>query len=101
MKKGDGETFDIFIDEDCEGDHKVSKKRVKVMVSDGEHGEWHISGDDVEEVEEDVYVITGDDVKGELEKIIEEHEGDEDVKVIVVKKKPKKKVKKEIKKESK
>ena len=91
MKKEGEKTFDIVIDEDCEGEHKVKEKRVKVTVAGEEHGEWHVSGDHLEEVEEDVYVIAGDDVKEELNKILEEHEGDEDVKVIVVKKKKNKK----------
>lgn len=89
MKSGDGDSFDILIDEDIDsGDMK--RKRVKVIVSDDEHATWHVDGKDLEQLEEDVYIISEDeDVKAELEEILEDHEG-ENVKVIVVKKKPKK-----------
>ena len=96
MKKGDGETFDILIDEDGET-KKIKKKEVKVVVeSDGENV-WHAK----EHSDENVFVISGDDdVKVELEEILEDHDG-ENVKVIVVKKseesekKSKKKTKKQ------
>ena len=48
MKSGDGETFDILIDEDIDsGDMK--RKRVKVIVSDDEHATWHVDGKDLEQ----------------------------------------------------
>lgn len=76
VKSGDGETFDILIDEDEDG-KKVVKKEVTVIVS----------GDELHEAHEDVYVIKGegDDVHVEIEEIMKEHDGDK-VKVIVIKK---------------
>ncbi|MEN8227444.1 MAG: hypothetical protein ABFS38_04760 [Bacteroidota bacterium] len=89
IKKGDGETMDIFIDEESEGEENVKMKRVEVMVSGDEDGTWHVDSKELKDVEEDVYVISGDDVEGELKEILEDSEG-ENVKVIVVKKKSKK-----------
>lgn len=91
MKSGDCSTFDILIDEEVKVDKGKEKKHVKVMVSDDESGTWHVDGEELKEVDEDVYVISGDDdVKVELQKILEEHGEGEDVKVVVVKKKTKK-----------
>ena len=89
MKSGDGETFDILVDKDFEGGDMVGKKQVKVIVSGDEHGTWHVDGKELEHIDEDVYVISGDDVKVELKEILEEHGDGEDVKVIVVKTKKK------------
>jgi hypothetical protein len=68
VKSGDGETFDILIDEDEL--HEA-------------HGNVFISDDD-----ENVYVIKGDgeDVHMEIEEIMKEHGDEENVKVIVIKK---------------
>lgn len=85
MKKGDGDTFDILIDEDIKEGEKGKKKHIKVMVSGDEDGTWHMDGEGLEHVDEDVYVISGDDVKLELKEILEEHGDGENVKVIVVK----------------
>jgi len=86
MKHGDGETFDIFIDkEEFEEGKEGEKKRVKVMVSGDEDGNWHVTEKELEHVDEDVYIIKeGDDVQVEIKEIIEEHDG-ENVKVIVIK----------------
>ena len=77
VKSGDGETFDILIDEDEDG-KKVVKKEVTMIVS----------GDELHEAHENVYVIKGDgdDVHVEIEEIIKEHGDGENVKVIVIKK---------------
>jgi len=77
VKSGDGETIDILIDEDEDG-KKVVKKEVTVIVS----------GDELHEAHENVYVIKGDgdDVHMEIEEIIKEHGDGENVKVIVIKK---------------
>ena len=75
IKSGDKETYEILIDEDEDGG---KTKKITVMVSDGEEGEWEIITDDGEEID--------------IETIIKEH-GDgecEEVEVIVVKKKSKK-----------
>ena len=86
VKSGDGETFDILIDEDEDG-KKVVRKEVTVIVSGDELHEAHenvfISDDD-----ENVYVIKGDDgdIHVEIEEIIKEHGDGENVKVIVIKK---------------
>ena len=86
VKSGDGETFDILIDEDEDG-KTVVKKEVTVIVSGDELHEAHenvfISDDD-----ENVYVIKGDsdDIHVEIEEIIKEHGDGENVKVIVIKK---------------
>lgn len=91
MKKGDGETFDILIDEDGEMADGGKEKTVKVMVVDGEGGNWHAKEgveEDHVEIEENVYVIKGDDdLKVEMKKIMEEHDGAEgsNVKVIIIK----------------
>ncbi|MCK5134723.1 MAG: hypothetical protein KAR19_02965 [Bacteroidales bacterium] len=79
-------TYQFDDDADC-----AKKKHVKVVVSGDEHGTWHMEEEGLVEVEEEVYVITGDDAEVELEKILEEHGGDEEnVKIIVIKKKYKK-----------
>ena len=67
VKSGDGETFDILIDEDEDG-KTVVKKEVTVIVS----------GDELHEAHEDVHV--------EIEEIMKEHGDGENVKVIVIKK---------------
>ena len=74
MKSGDGETFDILINEECENDSVVTKN-VKVIVTGDEHGH------------EDFYITTGEDTDVIIKEIIEEHGEGENVKVIVVKKK--------------
>ena len=86
MNKGDGETFDIFIDKgEFEEGKEGEKKRVKVVVSGDEKGNWHVTEKELEHMDEDVYIIKeGDDVKVELKEILEDHDG-ENVKVIVVK----------------
>lgn len=91
MKKGDSETFDILIDEDDEMGDGGKKKTVKVMVVGDENGSWHakegVDKDHVE-IEENVYVIKGDDdLKVEMKKIMEEYDGAEgsNVKVIIIK----------------
>lgn len=91
MKSDDGDTFDVLIDEDSEGHDGVKKKEIRVVVSGDEEGSWTVDSDEleeVEEVEEDVYVIQGDDVQGELKEILKEYDGKEGskVKVIVIKK---------------
>jgi len=77
----------------------TKKKHVKVIVSGDEHGTWHmdeeglveIEEEGLVEIEEEVYVISGDDAEIEIEKILEESDGDEEnVKIIVIKKKSKK-----------
>lgn len=69
----------------------IKKKHVKVIVSGDEHGTWHVDEEGLVEVEKEVYVLSGDDAEIELEKILEEHGGDEEnVKVIIIKKKYKK-----------
>jgi len=87
MKSGDGNTFDVLVDEDYEGDTLVKKKHVKVVISDDEHGTWHVDSNELVEIDEDenVFVIKSEDGDVDLEKIMEEHEG-ENVKVIVIKK---------------
>lgn len=91
MKKGDGETFDILIDEDGEMGEGGKKKTVKVMVVGDENGNWHAKEgvhEDLVEIEENVYVIKGDDdLKVEMKKIMEEYDGAEgsNVKVIIIK----------------
>jgi len=85
MKSGDGETFDILIDED--GDHDcVKKKNIKVIVSGDEEGTWTVDSNELVEIDEDenVIVIKNKDGDVDLEKIMEEHEG-ENVKIIVIK----------------
>jgi len=77
VKSGDGETFDILIDEDCEGEHGdkkiVKKKEITVIVSGDDDGEWTVVEQEMKEIDED-----------------------EDVEVIVIKeKKDKKKSKKQ------
>jgi len=87
MKSGDGETYDILIDEDGEGHDIVKKKEVKVIVHSDEGGSWTVDSKELKEIDEDenVFVIKSEDGDVDLEKIMEEHEG-ENVKVIVIKK---------------
>jgi hypothetical protein len=63
MKSEDGNTFDILVDEDSEGDDVVKMKEVRVVVSGDEEGNWT--------------VVEGD------EKMMDK---DENIKVIVIKK---------------
>ena len=45
VKTGDGDTFDILLDEECEHEMegaKVIKKEVKVIVEGDEDGEWNV-----------------------------------------------------------
>ena len=65
-----------------------------VWVSEDEDATWQMDDRDRKDVDKDVYVISGDEVKVELKEIMEDHEG-EDVKVVVIEKKIKKKQKKQ------
>ena len=60
MKSGEGDSFDILIDEDSEGGGMVRKKQVKVIVSGDEHGTWHVDGKELEHIDEDCH-HEGDD----------------------------------------
>jgi hypothetical protein len=76
----------IWVDE--EDDHDcVKKKNIKVVVSGDEEGSWTVESNELVEIDENenVFVIKNKDGDVDLEKIMEEHEGD-DVKVIVIKK---------------
>lgn len=87
MKKGDGETFDIWVEKD--GEDTGKGKRVKVVVSGDEKGNWTaVSSDeaDLDENENVFFVSEDDDVKVEVREIIEKTEDGETVKVIVIKK---------------
>lgn len=87
MKKGDGETFNIWVDEDGEKD--VKKKRVKVVVSGDEKGNWTAVSSDEKHLDENenVFIISEeDDIKVEIREILEETGDGEEVKVIVIKK---------------
>ncbi|MEN8155885.1 MAG: hypothetical protein ABFS10_02965 [Bacteroidota bacterium] len=70
-----GEHVMVMKSEDCEGDSLVKKKIVKVMISDDEEIEWHSDDEDLKHVEEEVYITK---------------DGDEEVEVIVIKKRSKK-----------
>jgi len=86
MKKGDGETIDIWVDKEGE---EGEKKRVKVVVSGDENGNWTaVSSDEahLDKNENVFYVSEDDDVKVEVREIIEKTEDGENVKVIVIKK---------------
>jgi hypothetical protein len=86
MKKGDGETFDILVDKDGE---EGEKKRVKVVVSGDEKGNWTaVSSDEAHlDKNENVFYVSEDDhVKVKVREIIEKTEDGENVKVIVIKK---------------
>ena len=87
MKSGDGETIDVMVSEDIEME-KGKTKQVKVIVSRDEDGTWHVDSKELKEVDEEVYVISGDDAEEELKEILKDHD-EENVKVIVVKKKSK------------
>lgn len=87
MKSGDGETIEIMVSEDIEME-KGKTKQVKVIVSGDEDGSWHVDHKELKEVDEEVYVISGDDAEEELKEILKDHDG-ENVKVIVVKTKTK------------
>ena len=92
IKEMQGDTLVWITEEEHDGEC-IKKKHVKVIVSGNEHGTWHVDEEGLVEVEEEVYVLSGDDaeIELELEKILEEHGGDEEnVKVIVIKKKYKK-----------
>jgi len=87
MKKGDGETFNIWVDEDSDED--VKKKKIKVVVSGDEEGNWTAVKADEKHLdkEENVYFISEeDDVKVEIREIIEESDDGDEIKVIVIKK---------------
>ena len=85
MKSKDGGTYNIVMEDDDDGQADVKEKKIRVMVSEDEGGTWTIreGGED----DEDIYILKGDqDVKVELEKILED-EGDEDgSRVIIIKK---------------
>ena len=86
LKKGDGETFDILVEK--EGD-EPGKKRVKVVVSGDEKGNWTaVSPDemDPDDNEKVYYISEDDDVQVKVRKIIEEDGEGENVKVIVIEK---------------
>ncbi len=89
IKSKDGNTFDILIDEDMEGGDVVKKKKVKVVVSSDEDGNWTVvEGDEkMMDKDENVFIMKGDDeVKVEIKKIMEEYDGLEgaNVKVIII-----------------
>jgi hypothetical protein len=74
MKSGSGETFDILVDEDTDGD-KIVKKKVRVVVPDDEKGNWTVTEEGDEKIvdkEDNVFILRGDD--------------GEDIEVIVIKK---------------
>lgn len=91
MKSEDGNSFNIMVDEDFEGD-VVKKKEVKVVVSDDDDITWHVEGDEmIYDKDDNVYIIKGDDeVKMKVIKILEDEDHDEDVEVKVIKKKEEK-----------
>jgi hypothetical protein len=74
MKSGDGETFDILIEEDGEHDC-VKKKEIKVIVSGDEEGNWTVDSNELVEIDEDenVFILKNQDGDVDLEKIMEEH----------------------------
>jgi hypothetical protein len=87
MKSGDGNTFDILVDEDYEGGDVVKKKEIKVTVSSDEEGNWTVvEGDEkMMDKDENVFIMKGDDdVKVKVMKIMEEEGDGENVKVIVI-----------------
>jgi hypothetical protein len=81
MKTGDDDSYEFLISDDpgCE------KKHVKVIVTEGDEGEWTIISEDDEDVR--------------LEKGLEENDDADEVKVIVIKKKDKEEVKEKSKKQ--
>jgi hypothetical protein len=87
MKSGDGENFDILIDEDGDDPMIKEKKNMKVIVSEGEEGEWQVIEKEMGDVEKEIQVLTGDEAEVEIEKILEANGESEDVKVIVIRKK--------------
>ncbi len=87
MKSEDGSTFDILVDEDSEGTDVVKTKKIKVIVSGDEEGNWTVvEGDEkMMDKDENVFIMKGDDeVKVKVMKIIEEEGDGENVKVIVI-----------------
>jgi len=83
----DGETFDIWVEKD--GEDTGKGKRVKVVVSGDEKGNWTaVSSDEVDlDENESVYIVSEEDnLKVEVREIIEKTEDGENVKVIVIKK---------------
>ena len=87
MKSEDGTTFDILVDEDSEGGDVVKKKEVRVVVSGDEEGNWTVvEGDEkMMDKDENVFIMEGDDeVKVKVMKIMEEEGDGENVKVIVI-----------------
>lgn len=89
MKSKDGGTFTIQVAEDDDDLVDVKEKKIRVMVSEGEEGSWtvHEDGDTINEDDENVYIIRGDDnVKVEIQKIMEEEDDGKETKVIVIKK---------------
>lgn len=90
MKSEDGSTIDILVDEDNEEGDVVKTKEIKVMVSGDEEATWTVvEGDEkIMDKDENIYIIKeDDDVRVEMKKIMEEHDGEEGarVKVIVIK----------------
>jgi archaellin len=87
VSEGDGESFNVWVDED--GDKDMKKKKIKVVVSGDEEGNWTAVEADEKHLdkEENVYFISDeDDIKVEIREIIEESGDGEEVKVIVIKK---------------
>jgi len=84
-KSKDGETYNIVVEGDDEGQTDVKDKKIRVMVSGDDGGTWTVreGGED----DEDIYILKGDqDVKVELEKILEEDEDGDGTRVIIIKK---------------
>jgi hypothetical protein len=89
VTSGDGETFDILIDDENEGAPVKKEKRVKVIITDEESGDMQVTEEKWIDKDQKVYVISGDDSEKELKEImdkVKEEDGGEDVKVIVIKK---------------
>jgi hypothetical protein len=95
VTSGEGGTFDVLIDEEVEGQPVKTEKRVKVIVTEDENGDTKVSKEEEIDSEEEVYVISGDELDKELKEIMEKVKSDkeegENVQVIVIKKKDKSK----------
>ena len=95
VTSGEGGTFDVILEEVMENESGNNEKRIKVVVTEDEEGNTHVTKEALTESEEEVYVISGEESEKELtkimEKVKEEHEDGDEVKVIVIKKKEKSK----------